>query len=563
VNWSVDGIGGGSSTVGTVSGSGVYTAPPTAGTHTVTAATTDGALSVNATAYVSDYAGKFTFHNDNMRTGQNLNETVLTTQNVNSANFGKLFTLPIDGIPHASPLYVENVSVPSQGVHNIVYLATEHDSVYAYDADGRSTTPIWKRSFINPAQGITTVPNADVGECCDITPEIGITSTPVIDKATNTMYVVVKTKEVAGGNTTYVQRLHALDIATGSEKLGGPVVIQGSVPGTGAGSTGGVLPFNALRENQRTGLLLLNGIVYFAFGSHGDNQPYHGWVMGYDATTLQQRLIWTATPQQEGAGIWMSGGGIASDATGALYFITSDGEFDGVHEFGDSFIRMTTAGVVSDFFTPFNQDYLNTGNHDLGAGGTLLLPDQPGAHPHLMLSSGKDGTIYLVDRDNMGRYSTTTNNIVQTIPNIFTAGSPEPGNFSAPVYYNGYVFFGPLGDNLQAFRLTNGLLPTSATLRSAAMFSDERGATMAISANGNSNGILWAIQRNGTLSPGVLFAYDPIGSTGGVLKQLYNSNQSGARDTMDIAAKFTTPLIANGKVYAAGANNISVYGLLP
>jgi fibronectin type 3 domain-containing protein len=565
VTWSVDGLTGGSGTVGTITTSGLYTAPATAGTHVIRATTLDQTLSATATAFISDYTGTFTYHNDNMRTGQNLEEVVLNPSNVNSSSFGKLFSLPLDGVALASPLYVVNVSIPGQGLHNVVYVATEHDSVYAYDANSGSTTPLWKKSFIDPANGITTVPAADTGECCDIAPEIGITSTPVIDKNTNTIYVVAKTKEVAGGTTRYVQRLHALDLSTGNEKLGGPVVLQASVPGTGAGSTNGQLPLDPLRENQRTGLLLLNGVLYFGFASHGDNQPYHGWILGYNASTLQQTLAFCLTPDTEGAGVWMSGAGIASDSTGSLYYITGDGPFDGNtggSNWGDSYIKMTTAGGVTDYFTPFNQDLLNAGNHDLGSGGALLLPDQPGPHPHLMVSSGKDGTIYLVDRDDMGHYSPTTNNIVQTLPNIFPNGSPEPGNFSAPVYYNGYVFFGPLGDKLQAFKLTNGLLSTSATFRSTATFPD-RGPSMAISASGSSGGILWAVQRNGTSSPGVLYAYDPMNSSGNVLKELYNSGQAGTRDTMGVASKFSIPLIANGKVYVAGTNTLTVYGLLP
>jgi Concanavalin A-like lectin/glucanases superfamily/Fibronectin type III domain len=562
VIWSVDGVVGGTASVGTVSSSGLYTAPASAGTHTITAATSDGSLSASGTANISNYPGTFTFHNDNLRTGANLTETVLAPSKVNTSTFGKLFQVPLDGVPHASPLYVENVAVPNQGTRNLVYIATEHDSVYAYDADGRSTTPIWKDSFIDPAHGVTTVPAADVGECCDIAPEIGITSTPVIDRSTNTMYVVAKTKEVSGG-TRYVQRLHALDIATGAEKFGAPVVIQASVPGTGNGTVNGQIPFDSLRENQRTGLLLLNGTVYFAFGSHGDNQPYHGWVLGYNATTLQQTLVWNATPNQEGAGIWMSGEGLATDASGAIFFVTGDGEFDGGTAWGDSYVKLTTTGVVSDFFTPFNQGALNTANHDLGAGGPVLLPDQPGPHPHEMIASGKDGSVYLVDRDNMGHYNTSTNNNVQTLGNIFTAGTPEPGNFSAPVYWNGYVFFGPLGENVQGFRLTNGLLPTSPTLRSAVTFTDDRGAALSASSNGTSNGIVWAVQRSGTTAPGTLYAYDPAGSTGGVFKELWNSNQAGTRDTLDIAAKFSIPTVANGKVYVAGFNSLTVYGLLP
>jgi fibronectin type 3 domain-containing protein len=564
VTWSVDGVAGGSSSVGTITSGGLYTAPSTAGSHTVAATAQDQSASGGATAYTSDYAGMFTYHDDNLRTGQNLGETVLTPANVSSSTFGKLFSLPLDGIAYAAPLYVENVAIPNKGTHNVVYVATEHDSVYAYDADGQSSTPLWKDSFINPANGVTTVSADDVGECCDIAPEIGITSTPVIDKSTNTMYVVVKTKEVSGGTTNYVQRLHALDLTTGAEKLGGPVVIQATVPGTGIGSTNGQLAFNSLRENQRTGLLLVNGVVYFGFASHGDNQPYHGWIFGYNASTLQRTLAFCVTPNQEGAGVWMSGDGIASDSTGSLYYITGDGEFDGNTggpDWGDSYIRMTPAGVVSDYFTPSNQDALNAGNHDLGSGGALLLPDQPGAHPHEMLSSGKDGSIYLVDRDNMGHYSTSTNNIVQTVPNAFPNGQPEPGNFTAPVYFNGYVFFGPTNDTLQAFKLTNGLLSTSATFRSAVVFG-ERGASMAASANGSSNGILWAVQRNDT-SPGVLYAYDPTNSSNGTLNEIYDSSQAGSRDTLDAAAKFNPPTIANGKVFVAGVSQLTVYGLLP
>ena len=275
--------------------------------------------------------GVFTYHNDNMRTGENLNETVLTPANVNSSTFGKLFSYPIDGLAIASPLYVAGVNIPGQGIHNVVYVATEHDSVYAFDADGLSSTPLWQVSFINPAAGITPVPAADTGETGDIPNEIGITGTPVIDPTTGTLYVVAATKEVVGSTTNYVQRLHALDITTGAEKFGGPVVIQASVPGTGDGASGGQVPFNALRENQRTGLLLTNGVVYFGFASHGDVEPFHGWVLGYNATTLEQVLVYNDTANGSDGGIWMNGDGLATDSTGNLYFITGNGTFDAEH----------------------------------------------------------------------------------------------------------------------------------------------------------------------------------------------------------------------------------------
>ena len=273
-------------------------------------------------------AGTLTYHNDNMRTGQDLNETVLTPSNVKSSTFGKLFSYPLDGLTLASPLYVQNVNIPGQGFHNIVIVATEHDSVYAFDADGRSSSPLWHVNFTNPAAGVTTVPAADTGETGDIPNEIGITGTPVIDPSTGTIYVVAKTKEVSGSTTSYVQRLHALDLTTGAEKFGGPVVIQASVPGTGNGSSGGTLTFNSLRENQRTGVLLSNGVVYFGFSSHGDVEPFHGWVLGYNASTLQQVMVYNATPNGTHGGVWMDGDGVATDSTGSLYFISGDGLMD-------------------------------------------------------------------------------------------------------------------------------------------------------------------------------------------------------------------------------------------
>ena len=312
---------------------------------------------------------------------------------------------------------MQNVNIPGQGFHNVVIVATEHDSVYAFDADGRSSSPLWHVNFTNPAAGVTTVPAADTGETGDIPNEIGITGTPVIDPATGTIYVVAKTKEVSGGTTSYVQRLHALDLTTGAEKFGGPVVIQASVPGTGNGSSGGTLTFNSLRENQRTGGLLANGVVYFGFSSHGDVEPFHGWVLGYNASTLQQVMVYCTTPNGDDGGVWMDGDGIATDSTGSLYFISGDGPMDantGGSDYGDSFIRLSTSGTVQDYFSPSVQSTLDSQNLDLGSGGVLLLPDQSGAHPHEMVSAGKNGTVYLVDRDNMGHFNSSSDQIVQS-----------------------------------------------------------------------------------------------------------------------------------------------------
>src|SRR5205085_2452080 len=285
----------------------------------------------------------------------------------------------LDGRTYASPLYVQNLDMGGLGTHDVVFVATEHDSVYAFDADGGSSSPLWQRSFIDPANGVTTVPASDTLECCDIPNEIGITSTPVIDPATDTMYVVAKTKEVSGGTTSYVQRLHAIDIRTGQDRASnGSVTISASVPGTGNGSSGGTLTFNSLRQNQRAALLLYNGVVYLGFSSHGDHEPFHGWLLGYNASNLQQVMAFASTPDGDDGGIWMNGDGPAVDASGDLYLITGDGLFDantGGNDYGDSFLRLDTSGNVVDYFSPSVQSNLDANNLDLGAGGVLLLPD--------------------------------------------------------------------------------------------------------------------------------------------------------------------------------------------
>ncbi|MGH9400497.1 MAG: fibronectin type III domain-containing protein [Terriglobia bacterium] len=561
VTWSVDGVIGGSSSSGTITTTGLYTSPNGVGSHIVTAAIGE-MQPANATVYVSNYAGTFTYHNDNLRTGQNLNETVLTLADVNQAQFGKLFSYSLDGIGFASPLYVANVSIPGNGYHNVVYVATEHDSVYAFDADGRSSAPLWHVDFLS--SGATPVPCGDTGECGDIPTEIGITGTPVIDQASGTMYLIAKTKE----GTQYVQRLHAIDIATGAEKFGGPVVLQGSVPGTGDGSSGGKVAFNPLRENQRPGLLLNNGVVYLAFGSHGDNSPYHGWVMGYNATTLQQVMIYNVTPNGSDGGIWQGGGGLAVDADGNIYFSTSNGTFDvntGGIDYGDSIEKLTLSGSVADYFTPHDQSNMSSNNLDLGAGGPTLLVDQTsGPYPHLLIASGKTGTIYVINRDNMGHYNPNNDNqIVQSLVGALANGGPEEGNYSTPVYFNGYIYFAAVNDTLKAFRLSNGLLSASPTSQSTVIFPC-RGGSFAISANGATNGILWAVRNlgdpnNDATIPGVLIAYDATDLT----HELYDSSQAGSRDTMDYPAKFAIPLVANGKVFVAGQTQLIVYGLLP
>jgi hypothetical protein len=536
---------------------------------------TDLAQTSNATVHVTNYPGVFTHHNDNARTGQNLGETVLAHANVSAATFGKLVSFNLDGMAMASPLYVAGVSIPGQGVRNVAYVATQHNSVYAFDADGRSTTPLWQRSFLG--SNVTAVPAADTGECCDIAPEIGITGTPVIDQATGTLYVVAKTKE----GSLYRQRLHAIDISTGNEKFGGPVMLQASVPGTGQGSMNGQIAFDALHQNQRPALLLSNGVVYIAFGSHGDVQPYHGWVLGYDATTLNQTMAVNLTSTGEGGGIWQANGGPAADAAGNIYVVTGDGTFDtgsnNRKNYGDSYVKISPNGTILDFFTPHDQGNIDINNFDLGAAGPMILPTQPGVNRNLLISAGKNNNIYLLKYDTsttpsnptvMGGFNSSNDNqIVQSLVNIFPFGTPEPGNYSAPVYYNSTVYFGPIRDNIQAFRLTDGLLSTSATSRSAEVF-NYPGASMAISGNGASGGILWAVQRNGdcgvqitcaSAAPGVLKAYD----AGNLANLLYSSDEIPTRDMLDFASKFSVPVVANGKVLVASMSKLTIYGLLP
>lgn len=560
VTWSVDGIQGGTSSSGTITTTGLYTPPPSLGTHIVTASL--GPSQANATVYVSNYSGTFTYHNDSLRTGQNLTETVLSSANVNPAQFGKLFSYPLDGISFASPLYVANVSIPSAGSHNVVYVATENDSVYAFDADGRSTAPLWNVTFLK--SGVTTVPCADTGECGDIPTQIGITGTPVIDPSSGTLYVVAKTKE----GTKYVQRLHALDITTGAEKFGGPVVLQASVPGTGEGASGGNLAFDPLRENQRPALLLNNGVVYIGFGSHGDNNPWHGWVLGYNATSLQQVLVYNVTPNAFGGGIWQGGGGLGADANGNIYFATSNGAFDvnaGGIDYGDTIEKLSPNGTVADYFTPHDQSNMDANNLDLGAGGPVLLVDQTtGPYPHLLISAGKTGTVYVINRDNMGHYNLNNDNqIVQSLVGALANSDEEHGNFSTPVYFSGFVYFAAVNDNLKAFQFSSGLLSATPSSQSAVTF-PSRGGSFAISANGSSNGILWAIQNlgdpnNDGTTPGVLIAY----SATDLSRELYDTTQAGSRDTMDYPAKFGIPLVANGKVFVAGQTQLIAYGLLP
>ncbi len=765
-----------------------------------------------------------TWHNDLARTGQNLSETVLTPANVNTNSFGQLFQYAVDGYVYAQPLYKANLTIAG-GTHNVVFVATQHDSVYALDADNPTVGPshngvYWHDSFINPAAGVTTVPSTDVNST-DIVPEIGITGTPVIDPGSNTLFVVVKTKEMVGGTAHYVQRLHALDITTGNEKFNGPVLIgdttiggpdQGYtdttnlvVPGTGDSSDGqGFVHFNAFRQNQRPALALAGGVVYVSWASHGDNQPYHGWVAGYSASNLRLVAVFNADPNGGESGIWMSGAAPAVDAQGNIYLTTGNGTFtagsggaaslgfaggglgygsdtlvsqggpigitqsvalkfdlynnagegtdstgifsagrsptvrdpalpptptpqipdqsvdlsstpinlqsqhlfqatltyngttltetildtvtnqsfttsyavdlptlvggntayvgftggtgglttvaavpswtfngpdhsggfstsqltangsasfqgttlqltdgnateagsvfsntqinitnftttftfsmtpgsspmaDGMtftiqnnprgQDYGDSTVKLTPNGglSVADFFTPSNQAYLSSVDLDQGSGGVMLLPDQPGAHPHLLVQTGKTGIIYVIDRDNMGKFSSTGDNVVEE---LYPGTGAIGGAWSSPAYFNNgttqLIYYHGSGDVLKSFQIFSDQLAPSIFAQSNTNFGFP-GATPSISANGTQNGIVWEIDNTfyGAPGPGpspaVLHAYDAT-----TLRELYNSNQFGAIDQLGNAVKFTVPTISNGHVYVGGQYTVAVFGLLP
>jgi hypothetical protein len=517
-------------------------------------ATTNATLTLGVAA--TPQGAITTQHNDTFRTGQNINETILTPANVNVGSFGKLFSYPVDGYIYAQPLYLPDVDIPGNGIHNVVYVVTEHDSIYAFDADsnaGGNQTPLWHTSLINPQNGITTISSQDVN-CLAITPEIGITSTPVIDGSTNTIYLLAETKE----NGNFFHRLHALDITTGTEKNGSPVTISAQVPGTGEGSSGGVITFDPLMHLNRPGLLLSNGTIYIAWSSNCDTTPFHGWVMGYNKTTLQQTAVWNTTANAGFGGIWMSGGGIAADISGNLFIPTGNGTFDtSGHpvDFGDSIVKIAAAGdsfTPSDYFTPYDQGNLDASDEDVGAGAVLLLPDQAGAHVHELIQSGKEGSIYVVDRDNMGHFNPNDNS--QIIQNIT---GQIGGLYSTPTYWNGSVYFGASYDTLKAFSLTNGLLSTTPTSRSDVTFLFP-GPTPSISANGDTDAIIWALQTDATLNEGneVLYAFDATNLS----HELYDSTQNSQRDTVGGAVKFATPTIANGKVYVGAAQQLSVFG---
>jgi hypothetical protein len=499
-----------------------------------------------------------TYHNDNARTGQNLSETILTPSNVNSSSFGKLFVITVDGKVDAQPLYLTQVSIPNQGMHNVLYVATEHGSVYGLDADSGKT--LWQVSML--AAGETT---SDDHGCSQITPEIGVTSTPVIDPKAGphgTIYVVAMSKD---GSGNYHQRLHALDVTTGAEEFSGPQNIQASFPGNGDNSSGGKVVFAPGQYAERAGLLLQNGVVYTGWTSHCDIRPYTGWIMGFDQSTLAQVSVLNVTPNGNEGSVWMSGSGLAADTSGNILLLDANGTFDTTldangfpsqGDYGNAFLKISSANrqlAVADYFEMSNQGTENGSDEDLGSGGALVLPDlQDSSNQtrHLAVGAGKDANIYIVDRDAMGKFNPNTNNIYQEIQ-----GALSSGVFSMPAYFNNTVYYGAVGDNIKAFAITKAQLGSTPTSQTSNAFGYP-GATPSISANGTSNAILWVAENAGNA---VLHAYDATNLT----HELYNSNQApGGRDQFGAGNKFITPMITNGKVYVGTTNGVGVFGQL-
>ncbi len=499
-----------------------------------------------------------TYHNQNSRAGQNIDETILNPARVTASNFGKLFAVAMDGKIDAQPLFVSGLSIPGRGTYNVVFAASEHDSVYAFDANNGSI--FWRVSLLKA--GETTSDNRGCGQ---VTPEIGITATPVIDLTAGphgTIYLVSMSKDSSGN---YYQRLHALDITTGAEEFGAPQTVEATYPGTGANSSNGKVIFDPKQYKERAGLLLLNGIVYTSWGSHCDFNPYTGWLIGYDRLTLAQRSVFNFAPNGSEAALWNSGGGPAADSQGNIFVSVANGTFDTSFnsqgfpsrgDFGNAFVKLSLQSgklVATDYWTMDNSNAESSTDTDLGSGGIMLLPyqiDASGNVRHLAVGAGKDSNLYVVDRDHMGKYDPTSD---ATIYQQLTGALPG-GIWANPAYFGSYVYFGPVGSTIQAFQISNARLsPASATTHSFTY----PGATPSISASGSSNAILWAVENT---NPAVLHAYDAAN----LAVEYYNSNQaSSGRDQFGPGNKYITPTIANGQVFVGTTNSVAVFGVLP
>jgi hypothetical protein len=516
-------------------------------------------LSVGTTAAGSSNVDVVTYHYDAMRSGANTNETMLTPANVNSTKFGLLGSFTVDGKVDGQPLYLSNVSIPGVGTKNVLYVVTEHDTVFAFDADsvnGATIAPLWKTSMLQSGES-----SSDDRNCGQVTPEIGITSTPVIDRTRNAIYVVAASKPSGG---TYVHRIHALNLATGTELFGGPTTVAATYPGSGANSTNGTDTFDPKQYNERPALLHVGATIYTTWGSHCDTGPYNSWVIAYSADTLKQTNVLNLVPDGEDGGIWMAGAGPAADSAGNIYFIIGNGDFDTTltsagmpskGNCGNCFVKLAPAPKMAllDYFTPSNTVSESNGDLDFGSGGPLLLPDlkdNAGATHQLAVGIGKDQNIYVVDRNNMGKFSSAKNAIFQQISGIL----PDAYD-SSPIYFNNTVYLGGVTNPIMAFPIANAKLATAPSSKTANSF-HYPGAMPVISASGTSNAIVWAVENS---TNGVLYAYDAAN----LATALYNSTQAANGRDLFAPNKYVTPMVTDGKVFVGTPNSVVVFGLLP
>ena len=597
VTWSISPSGGAFNPAASASGANVtLTAPSTAGVYIVTATSvSDPTKSSSLTLGVTDLAGAYTYHNDLFRDGANAQEYALTTANVTTASFGKLFSCTADGAIYAQPLWVANLMVGG-AVHNVVFVATAHDGLFAFDADASPCLQLWSANLIDTNHGANageiTVPSGSSGNVVgsgfgDITPEVGVISTPVIDPASRTLYVLSKSVDSATKKNFY-QRLHAIDLATGNEKPGSPVSITSSTTFPGSGDGGSTVSFNARTENQRAGLALVNGAVYVSWASHEDSGSYYGWVIGYsyNGSSFTQTSVLNVDPNFGSGGIWMSGGAPAADAAGYLYLITANGHFDAGNasapnnDYGDSYLRLSNTLQVLDYFTPSDQDTDDTNDYDFGAGGAAVLLDLPAGSPvtHLAIGGGKDSQLYVINRDSMGQLGDAH---AWQVLSLGAKNSFKGAIFSTPALWNNNLYVAGVSSPLSSFQLNPSTAQFSAgsTTNSPSGGFHFPGSTPSVSASGTTNGIVWALDtsqyctpQSSGCGPAVLHAYDATN----LQNELWNSAGVSA-DAAGYAVKFTVPTIANGKVYVGTRGNdtgsssgqatvfgeLDVYGLKP
>jgi hypothetical protein len=570
VNWAVDGVPNGNNTTGKIT-SGLYTPPNSAGSHTIAVTLiANPSASGSARVVVTDLAGMFTWRNDNSRTGQNQKEFALTPATVTSSTFGRLFSCLLDGNAYAQPLYVANLAIPGSGIHNVVIVATEKDSVFAFDADANANpcVPLWQTSLIPAGEQVVPTPELVGITSKDVVPFIGITGTPVIDLSSSTLYVVAETQTTTI-NPGYIELLYALDLATGHVKILPTGLV--AVTGVAAGA-----PFSSLLANQRAALLLDNGNIYVALGSHGGQGDYHGWLFGYDASTLQQHqnMVFDVTPTGIQGGIWQSGGGPSADSNHNVFVATGNGTFDanpGANDYGDSYLRLNlnTGGVLSvaDYFTPCDQATMFTTGQDLGSSAPVLLPDSAGSasQPHLMMGGAMNGSLYVLNRDSLGGYVSACPDStarVQVVP------VGDASVLSTPLFWNNFIYVAAGNGRLKAFPMDGGAVNPAPLPSQSPEPLGPQGATPVVSWNGTNtnNAIIWLIDTSGALTtppnpntPAILRAFD----AGNLSHEIYNSAMVPNRDTAGLAVKFTVPTVANGKVYVGTQTELDVYGLLP